>query len=84
MPTAALGMKAAVAKKRAVYLFRNIRIHLDRVSGLGTFVELEAVLGRGWEEAEGRVLIADLLWRFSVSEDDLVRESYCDVMDDGS
>ncbi len=36
-----------VEKTRRLYLFEHVRIHLDDVRGLGTFVELEAVLPEG-------------------------------------
>jgi adenylate cyclase class IV len=42
--TAALGERGVVRKRREIYLYRNVRIHLDEVEGLGTFVEFEAVL----------------------------------------
>jgi len=32
-----------VEKARRLLLWRDVRIHLDRVTGLGDFVELEAV-----------------------------------------
>ena len=41
---AALGVRGVVEKERRLFLFENVRIHLDDVAGLGTFVELEAVL----------------------------------------
>ncbi|HEY7381570.1 MAG TPA: class IV adenylate cyclase [Gaiella sp.] len=40
----AVGVLGVVEKERRLFLFRNVRIHLDDVSGLGTFLELEAVL----------------------------------------
>ena len=40
---AALGVLVAVEKSRRLLLWRNVRIHLDQVPGLGSFIELEAV-----------------------------------------
>jgi adenylate cyclase class 2 len=40
---AALGVLVAVAKSRHLLIWRNVRIHLDDVPGLGSFIELEAV-----------------------------------------
>jgi predicted adenylyl cyclase CyaB len=37
----AIGSSCIVRKTREVFLYRNARIHLDRVVGLGTFVEIE-------------------------------------------
>ncbi len=41
----ACGVLVVVHKQRELFGYRNVRIHLDRVDGLGEFVELEAVLG---------------------------------------
>lgn len=40
---AALGVDAVVDKTRAIYFVGHVKIHLDRVDGLGTFVEVEAI-----------------------------------------
>jgi homotetrameric cytidine deaminase len=40
---AALGTLVVVEKERRLLLWEGVRIHLDRVSGLGSFVELEGV-----------------------------------------
>ncbi len=39
----ALGVRGVVEKRRHLFLWRDVRIHLDEVNGLGTFVEFEAV-----------------------------------------
>ena len=39
----ALPVVEVVEKTRVLYLHRHVRIHLDDVAGLGSFVELEAV-----------------------------------------
>ena len=41
---AALGVRAVVRKRRELFLYENVRIHLDAVENLGNFIELEAVL----------------------------------------
>ena len=41
---AAHGVAGVVTKRRRLFLYRNVRIHLDDVEGLGSFVELESVL----------------------------------------
>jgi adenylate cyclase class 2 len=52
----ALGPVGVVDKRRRLFLHRGVRIHLDEVAGLGTFVELEAVLPEATEEALGEVM----------------------------
>ena len=37
-------MKAVVEKKRILYLYKNTRIHLDKIKKLGNFIELESVV----------------------------------------
>lgn len=41
--TAALGVKVVVQKRRRIYFVDNVKFHFDRVDGLGTFVEVEAI-----------------------------------------
>ena len=44
---AALGTLVVVDKGRRLLLWEGVRIHLDRVEGLGSFLELEGVAPRG-------------------------------------
>jgi len=39
-----LGILGRVEKRRSLWSYRNTRVHLDRVEGLGDFLELETVL----------------------------------------
>lgn len=38
-----LGVKAVVDKRRKIYFIKNVKFHFDRVEGLGTFIEVEAI-----------------------------------------
>ncbi|MEN8159378.1 MAG: class IV adenylate cyclase, partial [Myxococcota bacterium] len=59
--TALLGVHRVVRKRREIALHHNVRIHLDRVEGLGDFVELEAVWDGSPEgEAEQATRVAFL------------------------
>jgi adenylate cyclase class IV len=53
-----LGVRACVRKRREVWLYRNARIHLDTVDGLGCFVEIEVVVTGGMPQA--RALMSEL------------------------
>jgi predicted adenylyl cyclase CyaB len=37
-------IKAVVEKKRILYLYKNTRIHFDKIKKLGNFIELESVV----------------------------------------
>lgn len=77
---AALGVLVVVEKRREVYLYRNVRIHLDHVEQLGDFLEFEAVLGPGDDDAAGAELVRELARRFAISPTMLVEGSYSDLL----
>ena len=72
-----LGVHRVVRKEREIFLARNVRIHLDRVDGLGTFVELEAVFdGSPAAEADERRRVDALLKELGLDGAELVAGSY--------
>lgn len=78
--TLALGAVGRVRKQRTLYLVGRTRVHLDRVEGLGEFLELEVVL-RDDEttevgEAEARVLMIEL----GIAPAQLVEGAYLDLL----
>ena len=75
-----MGIKAVVTKERTLYLWKGVRIHVDRVEELGGFLEFEAVLGPGLEEEEGRRRVEELTERFGIRPRDLVPASYSDLI----
>jgi adenylate cyclase class 2 len=77
---AALGVRVVVEKDREVFLYRNVRIHLDRVVGLGDFLELEAVLGANDDAQEATRLVAELAERLGVKPCDRIEYSYSDLL----
>jgi len=77
---AQMGVKAVVEKERTLYMFENVRIHLDRVAGLGDFLELEAVLADESEVADGHAKIEKLRAAFGINEEDLISGSYSDLV----
>jgi len=78
--TAALGMRGVVRKRRSIYLWHNVRIHLDEVEALGTFVEFEAVLSPTDDEATAHDRVRELGKVLGLQEDDYFAPSYADLM----
>lgn len=68
-----------VRKERHLYWVDNVRVHLDRVEGLGDFLELEAVVDAAHPEAACRGHAAALLERFGVAPGDRVAVAYVDL-----
>lgn len=72
---------AVVEKERQIYFAGNVKLHLDRVEGLGEFVEVEAIDDSGTLGKEK--LLAQCEWWVTilgVSERDLVELSYSDLI----
>jgi adenylate cyclase, class 2 len=83
MLAAALGVLAEVSKQRTLLVRRNVRLHLDRVDGLGAFGEIEAVVATGEAPELYRLEVADLLAALEIDTDDLIFKSYFELMGKG-
>ncbi len=76
-----MGVMVVVDKEREIYFIDNIKIHLDRVKGLGTFLEIEAQ-----SEADGLAeetldrQCRQLMDELGVRADDLLSDSYSDLV----
>lgn len=76
-----LGIAAVVTKTRRLFLFEGVRIHLDLVDGLGSFVEFEAVAEQGARDlSRFEALLSDLQLSFGIGDADLIGKSYCDLV----
>ena len=73
------GIRTRVEKTRTLYMLGSVRIHLDRVSGLGAFIEFEAVLGPGLGEREARAALRSLVSAFGITASDVESGSYSDL-----
>jgi homotetrameric cytidine deaminase len=81
---AALGTVVVVVKRRRLWMWENVRIHLDDVEGLGTFIELEALVGPGLNEpAQARAKVARLRAELRIEDEALVVAGYGDLLLDG-
>jgi predicted adenylyl cyclase CyaB len=76
------GVLVVVEKQREIFLHNNVRIHLDEVTGLGSFLEFEAVLSPEVDDQQGQEQVAQLKAEFSIADADLLRESYSDLLMD--
>ena len=69
-----------IEKKREIYIFNNVKIHLDEVKDLGCFIEVEA-MGKD-DDPEDYLLnkcnyFIDLL---NIKKENFVSESYSDLL----
>lgn len=80
MMTLALGTIATVRKTRILMMREHVRLHLDRVDGLGEFGEIEAVLGEHGDPEASRPAVDQLLRALEVSPANLIEESYFEML----
>ncbi len=79
--TAALDVDVVVEKWRRIYFVGNVKIHLDEVPPLGSFVEVEAISTD--EQPDAVALHAQcesLRLKLGVATDDLISASYSDLL----
>jgi adenylate cyclase class 2 len=76
-----LGIWVIVDKRRRIYFLDNVKFHFDRLDGLGTFVEVEAI------DRDGSIGIEELQKQcrryahfFGITNSDCVSESYSDLI----
>jgi predicted adenylyl cyclase CyaB len=67
-----------VKKKRELFLYKNARIHIDFVAGLGGFVEFEVLVVRGKRQAQQ--LMSFLRSKFGIDSSSLIAGSYSDML----
>ena len=72
------GVLAEVRKRRLLYLYKNARIHIDRVAQLGNFVEFEVIVKSSM--AQARKLMNELTGIFGIRTRDTVAVSYGDLL----
>ena len=74
-------MQTVVHKRRGVYIaYDNVRVHLDDVAGLGTFLEIEAVYAHEAEAEAEHQKVRELMDRLGIQTADLVSGSYRDLL----
>ncbi|MGH8688481.1 MAG: class IV adenylate cyclase [Burkholderiales bacterium] len=75
----AYGTVGRVRKHRILYLVGRTRIHLDKVEGLGHFLELEVVLGDDESVEVGIEEAHDLMEKLGVHMSQLIDGAYVDL-----
>jgi len=78
--TRGLGTLGRVRKRRLLLLAGRTRIHLDRVEGLGDFLELEVVLRDGEAETNGVAEAHALMAQLGVRPEQLLEGAYLDLL----
>jgi adenylate cyclase, class 2 len=74
--TATIGLTVVVTKRRELFLWKNVRIHLDNVEQLGTFIELEAVAPPHSDLDQEHKLISHLRTAFAITDERLLATGY--------
>jgi homotetrameric cytidine deaminase len=80
---AALGAVVVVSKRRRLFLWEGVRIHLDEVDNLGSFVEFEAVLPGAGDLPTAQAKVTRLRAELGIADDALVSVGYADLLLDG-
>lgn len=79
--TQALGVLVVVKKQREIAFIDNVKFHIDRVEGLGHFVEIEAIDNEGTIGPERlRAQCQSFQNALGIQPRDLVAESYSDLL----
>ena len=77
---ATLGITVEVVKRRRLLLWRDVRIHLDDVDGLGCWVELEAVAPPGSDLGAEHAKVAELREVLGIGDERLVATGYAAML----
>jgi predicted adenylyl cyclase CyaB len=60
-------------------MYHNVRIHLDDVAGLGTFLEFEAVISSEADESVSQERLETLKAALGIRDEDRISVSYSDL-----
>lgn len=76
----AYGQSGRVKKHRTLFLVGRTRIHLDRVEGLGDFLELEVMLEDDEAVEVGEREAYEIMAKLGVSRSQLIEGAYVDLL----
>ena len=76
------GIDIIVEKERKIHFCDNVKIHLDKVNGLGTFLEVEAIMDErsSLTEAQLEEQCSEYRDFFSIQQHQLQAHSYADLL----
>ena len=76
----AYGADVTVTKRRRLLQWEGVRIHLDEVDGLGSYLEIEALADLGSDLTEEHEKVERLRGELGIQDADLVATSYADLV----
>jgi predicted adenylyl cyclase CyaB len=76
----AYGQAGRVRKHRTLFIVGRTRVHLDKVEGLGHFLELEVVLEEGEPTEVGIQEAYELMTRLDIAPEQLIEGAYVDLL----
>lgn len=74
------GVLGVVKKDREVFFVGQTRVHLDRVEGLGAFLELEVVLEEHESAEMGEMIARKIMQKLNIEQSQLVSGAYFDLL----
>ncbi len=69
-----------VHKRRQIFMYKNVRIHLDDVRDLGTFLELEALISAAHNIARCHQVLGEIRRAIEPALGELIAVSYSDLL----
>ncbi len=76
-----LGVRGVVQKRRDLFLVQSTRIHLDTVSNLGRFLEIEVLLDDPFSDQDGQAAAEALMSRLAIDRRWLISRAYVDLLE---
>jgi len=76
----ALGVRARVVKRREIWRWEGVQVHLDRVDELGDFLEFEAIVATPEAADAAEPHLRRLLAELAIPPEALVARSYGDLV----
>lgn len=73
-------VRAVVRKTRELWMYANVRIHLDAVEGLGDFLEFEAVVGGDFDDRRCHETLAELRRALAPALGEPIAVGYADLL----